>query len=100
MLAVGQEITLNLTLRLAGVQENVVVTAEAPLIEATASRIGVNITTGDIDSLPALNRGQFSLMTTIPGLVPALQPGSFEGGQSSANGQATTSNLFLVDGRS
>ena len=38
-------------------------------------------------------------MTTIPGLVPALQPGAFEGGQYSANGQATTSNLFLVDGQ-
>ena len=38
-------------------------------------------------------------MQTIPGLVPSLQPGSFEGGQYSANGQATTSNLFLVDGQ-
>ena len=93
VVAVGQEITLNLTLRLAGVQENVVVTAEAPLIEATASRIGVNITTGDIDNLPAFNRSQFSLMQTIPGLVPALQVGSFEGGQFSANGQATTQSV-------
>lgn len=99
VLAVGQEITLNLALRLAGVQENVVVTAETPLVEATSSRIGVNITSSDIDNLPSFNRSQFSLMTTIPGLVPALQPGSFEGGQYSANGQATLSNLFLVDGQ-
>jgi hypothetical protein len=99
VVAVGQEITLNLTLRLAGVQENVTVTAEAPLVEATASRIGVNISSQDIDNLPAFNRSQFSLMQTIPGLVPALQPGAFEGGQYSANGQATTSNLFLVDGQ-
>ncbi|MBI2189749.1 MAG: TonB-dependent receptor [Acidobacteria bacterium] len=99
VVAVGQEVTLDLTLRLAGVQESVTVTAEAPLVEATASRIGVNITSRDIDNLPAFNRSQFSLMTTIPGLVPALQPGAFEGGQYSANGQATTSNLFLVDGQ-
>ena len=38
-------------------------------------------------------------MQTIPGLVPVLQVGSFEGGQFSANGQATTNNLFLVDGQ-
>jgi len=99
VVAVGQEITLNLTLQLAGVQESVVVSAEAPLVEATSSRIGVNITSSDIDNLPSFNRSQFSLMTTIPGLVPALQPGAFEGGQYSANGQATTSNLFLVDGQ-
>ncbi|MBI4887098.1 MAG: TonB-dependent receptor [Acidobacteria bacterium] len=98
-IAVGQEVTLSLTMQLAGVQENVTVTAEAPLIEATSSRIGVNITSSDIDNLPSFNRSQFSLMQTIPGLVPALQPGAFEGGQYSANGQATTSNLFLVDGQ-
>lgn len=99
VVAVGQELSLNLTMQLAGVQESVTVTAEAPLVEATASRIGVNISSQDIDNLPAFNRSQFSLMTTIPGLVPALQPGAFEGGQYSANGQATTSNLFLVDGQ-
>ena len=38
-------------------------------------------------------------MQTIPGLVPTLQVGSFEGGQFSANGQATNNNLFLVDGQ-
>ena len=38
-------------------------------------------------------------MQTIPGLVPVLQIGSFEGGQFAANGQATTNNLFLVDGQ-
>ena len=99
ILAVGQEVGLNLTLQLAGVQESVTVTAETPLVEATSSRIGVNITSSDIDNLPSFNRSQFSLMQTIPGLVPSLQPGSFEGGQYAANGQATTSNLFLVDGQ-
>jgi hypothetical protein len=99
VVAVGQELTLNLTMQLAGLQETLTVTAEAPLVEATASRIGVNISSQDIDNLPAFNRSQFSLMQTIPGLVPALQPGAFEGGQYSANGQATASNLFLVDGQ-
>ena len=49
--------------------------------------------------MPSANRSQFSLMQTIPGLVPTLQIGSFEGGQFSANGQATNNNLFLVDGQ-
>jgi hypothetical protein len=96
---VGQEVTLNLTLQLAGVAETVTVTAETSLVEATSSRIGTNITSSEIDSLPSANRSQFSLMQTIPGLVPTLQIGSFEGGQFSANGQATNNNLFLVDGQ-
>jgi outer membrane receptor protein involved in Fe transport len=99
VLQVGQELTLNLTLNLAGVREDVTVTAQAPLVETTTTRIGTNISSTDIDSLPSANRSQFSLMQTIPGLVPTLQVGSFEGGQFSANGQATNNNLFLVDGQ-
>jgi hypothetical protein len=57
------------------------------------------VSSSEIDGLPSANRSQFSLMQTIPGLVPVLQVGSFEGGQFSANGQATTNNLFLVDGQ-
>ena len=96
---VGQELTVNLTMQLAGVAETITVTGQTPLVEATSSRIGTNVTSAEIDGLPSANRSQFSLMQTIPGLVPVLQIGSFEGGQFSANGQATTNNLFLVDGQ-
>jgi len=99
VLQVGQELTVNLTLQIAGVAETLTVSAQAPLVESTSSRIGTNITSNEIDSLPSANRSQFSLMQTIPGLVPTLQVGSFEGGQFSANGQATNNNLFLVDGQ-
>ncbi len=96
---VGQELTVNLTLQVAGVAESVTVTGQSPIVETTSSRIGTNVTSTEIDGLPSANRSQFSLMQTIPGLVPVLQIGSFEGGQYSANGQATTNNLFLVDGQ-
>jgi outer membrane receptor for ferrienterochelin and colicin len=96
---VGQELTVNLTLQVAGIAESVTVTGASPIVETTSSRIGTNITSSEIDGLPSANRSQFSLMQTIPGLVPVLQIGSFEGGQFAANGQATTNNLFLVDGQ-
>src|SRR5438034_144113 len=99
ILGVGQELTVSLTMNLSGVREEVTVTAQTPVIETTSSKIGTNITTNEIDNAPSANRSQFSLMQTIPGLVPILQVGSFEGGQFSANGQATTNNLFLVDGQ-
>ena len=79
---VGEELTVPLTLSLAGVTETLVVTAEAPLVESTSNRIGTNITSSEIDSLPSANRSQFSLMQTIPGLVPTLQVGSFEADSS------------------
>jgi hypothetical protein len=72
---VGQELTVNVTLQVAGVAETVTVTGVSPLVEATSSRIGTNVTSTEIDGLPSANRSQFSLMQTIPGLVPGAAGG-------------------------
>lgn len=95
---VGQEAEVEFRLGVAGITEEVTVTAQAPLVEVTASRVGTNVTRQQIDNLPAVGRNQLSLMQLVPGLTPSLNPGSFEGGQYNANGRETGSNLFLVDG--
>ena len=97
-LGVGQEVSVNLTLGVGGISEQITVTGEAPLVEVTASKVGSNITNAEIDSLPSQGRSQLSLMQLVPGLTPSLAPGTFEGGQFNANGRDTGSNLFLVDG--
>lgn len=98
VLNVGQELALSFSLAVAGLAETITVTGESPIVEVTSSRIGTNITGAEIDSLPSQGRNQLGLMQLVPGLTPSLNPGSFEGGQYNANGQATTANLFLVDG--
>jgi hypothetical protein len=100
VLQVGQELTLDVTLQLANVAETVTVTGAAPIVEVTSSRLGTNLTTQDIDNLPTSGRAQLMLMTLVPGLTPAFQPGTFEGGTFNANGRDTSGNLFLVDGGS
>lgn len=98
VLGVGQEVTIELTLPLAGVTEEVTVSGETPVVETTASRVGTNITNREIDELPSQGRSQLSLMQLVPGLTPSLVSGTFEGGQYNANGRDTGSNLFLIDG--
>ena len=93
-LAVGQELTIEFTLSV-GVTETVTVTGQSPIVEVTTSRIGANISGAEIDNLPSQGRSAVSLMQTLPGLTPALNPGSFEGDNFNANGRATTSTLFL-----
>ncbi len=100
VLQVGQELTIDVTLQLASVAETVTVTGVSPIVEVTTSRLGANLTTQDIDSLPTSGRSQLMLMTLVPGLTPAFQPGTFEGGTFNANGRDTAGNLFLVDGGS
>jgi hypothetical protein len=97
-LLIGQEIEIDLTLGLAGVAETVTVSAEAPLIDTTASRIGANVTARDIDTLPSQGRNHLSLMQLVPGLVPDLTPGEFEGGNFNVAGRTTASNVWNVDG--
>jgi hypothetical protein len=98
VLSIGQEVTVDLTMQVAGVAENVTVTAEAPIIEVTASRLGAVVSDREIDSLPSQGRNHLSLMQIIPGLVPELTPGEFEGGNFNVNGRSTASNLWTVDG--
>src|SRR5688572_13689679 len=98
VLRIGQELTLDLTLGLAGVAENVTVTAEAPIVEVTASRLGAVVSDQEIDSLPSQGRNHLSLMQLVPGLVPELTPGEFEGGNFNVNGRSIASNLWTVDG--
>ena len=97
-LSVGQELSLDFTLRVATLEEAITVTGQAPVVEVTASRVGTNVTTQEIDNLPSAGRNQLSLMQLVPGLTPSLNPGSFEGGQFNANGRETGSNMFMVDG--
>ena len=97
-LAVGQELTMDMTMGVATLEEQVTVTAQAPVVETTSSRVGTNVTTQEIDNLPSTGRNQLALMQLVPGLTPSLNPGSFEGGQFNANGRDTGSNLFMVDG--
>lgn len=98
VLQVGQELTIDFTLGLESVAETVTVTGEAPVVEVTASRVGSNVSSQEIDNLPSAGRNHLSLMQLVPGLTPELTPGEFEGGNFNVNGRETASNLWTVDG--
>ena len=68
VLNVGQTLSIDLTMRLAGVQENVTVTGESPLIEATASSVGGVVDVRRIENLPLNGRQFANLAATIPGV--------------------------------
>ena len=95
---VGQALTINLTLPVGTLTDQVTVNGEAPLVEVTKSEVGTNITAQNIDALPTAGRQQYALLQLVPGLTPTLAAGSFEGAQYSAGGQSTSNNVFMVDG--
>jgi len=88
-LFVGQEATIDLELSVAGVQESVTVTQEAPLVETTKSDVSSVVDRKQIDELP-LNGRKFS---DLPRLTPDVLSSDRIGGM-----QSSLSNTYLVDG--
>jgi len=97
-LAAGAELVIDARLQLAGVQEEVVVTAEAPLVDRTSNKIGGTLSSQEIDDVPANFRHIGALTQLVPGMTPNPAASTFEGGQVVANGVPAQSNVYLLDG--
>jgi hypothetical protein len=97
---VGQAVTINFTLPVGTLQDQIIVTGEAPLIEVTSTELGKNVSSTEIESLPMQGREQYALLQLVPGLTPSLTAGSFDGAVYNANGRDAGSNGFMLDGQS
>jgi hypothetical protein len=89
---VGQEATVNITLKLASLQESLTVTGAAPLVETTKSTLGTTVTRESLDNLPLITRNFAGLATLAPGVT------GVGGGGVTAQGQTDRSNSYMVDG--
>ena len=92
---------VNVQLSPGEVAESIVVTEQAPLIEATQDTLGANIDTQQIQELPVSGRDFTKLLVMVPGAGGdpsgvADSPGSF--GLFSINGNRGRSNNYLIDG--
>lgn len=91
-ITIGQEATVNLALKLAGLEESVTVTGETPLVETTKSTLGTTVTRDSLDNLPLITRNFAGLATLAPGVT------GVGGGGVTAQGQTDRSNSYMVDG--
>jgi outer membrane receptor protein involved in Fe transport len=102
-LRVGQTATINVTLKVAAVKEEVVVSTEAPTVETTRSEVSQVIDTQQITDLPISGR----LFTDFALLAPSVATSrtalgttftEFEVTQISFGGMRSFSNEITVDG--
>jgi hypothetical protein len=94
-LAVGQTISLALTLQLSAVEQSVTVTAEAPLIEASRTEGSTRIDEASIEGLPNNGRNFLDFTKLTPGVTIVQGP---DGDELSINGQKGIHNNISVDG--
>ena len=98
-LRVGQDLTVNVTLRLAGVAEAVQVVGSSVAVE-TQSTLATIVSNKQIDDLPTIGRNFSALATLAPGATPSTATGTGQGTGVSISGQRPFTNGIVVDGAS
>ncbi|HEY7214684.1 MAG TPA: TonB-dependent receptor [Thermoanaerobaculia bacterium] len=93
-LAVGQTINLKLTLQISA-EEEITVTAEAPVIETSRTEGAVRIDTNAVEGLPNNGRNFLDYTKLTPGVTIVQGP---DGDELSINGQKGIANNISVDG--
>jgi hypothetical protein len=86
-----------------GQQTQITVTDETPLLKVDRADVSTTLTTGELGSLPILNRNLTQMLLVTPGTqlndwTHAAAENPQGGYQIDVNGQQFTSNGFLLDG--
>ena len=104
LLTIGQEATVDLTMKLASIEQSIVVTAPMARVDTTHHTIGSTVTRTQLDALPLASRDFASLALLSPGIFSSpdlARPGSSAFGDSfTSGGQTSRNNSFLIDGLS
>ena len=66
-------LTIDFKLALAGLNETLTVTGEAPLIEATQSKVANTIQTTELQNLPMITRTISGMLELLPGATPVAE---------------------------
>ncbi len=102
-LAVGRTAVVELKLPLGTVEQEVVVTGDAPLVETTSATVSNLIDQRKVEDLPLVNRDLTQLTFMQPGVVKIPSSGnqgifSGMGDKFTVAGARGTQNLYLLDG--
>lgn len=93
-LTLGQELTVNMSLKVATLAETITVTGQTPLIETTSHTLGTTVSREQLDALPVPGRTFTALAQTAPGVT------GVGGGGVNAGGQLSRNNSYRIDGMS
>ena len=97
VLSVGQDATLDLTLKVGTVEQVVTIVGPGARLETTQHTLGSVINSSQIDALPTINRDFSDLAKAAPGVTTGV---GGNGDTLSFNGQRGYANGIFVDGAS
>ena len=92
LVTLGKQLTIDLTLKLAGVSESVTVTGESPLIDVKQNAAFASIQRETIDRMPK-GRDFQSILKTAPGAQDETKAGGIQ-----IDGASGSENRWVIDG--
>jgi hypothetical protein len=99
----GRVTSLKAVLKAAALAKEIVVTAQAPLIDKTSADTSFSLSSADLERLPAQNRTVVDAVKFAPGVTGVrvnTRHGLAEEGQPSFRGEGEEGNNWIVDGLS
>ncbi len=100
-LTVGRTALVDLTLQIATLQQEMVVTADAPLVETASATVASLINSKSVEDLPLVNRDLTQLTFLQPGVIKSPAGANLFAGlgaKFTVAGARGTQNLYLMDG--
>ncbi|PYR23701.1 MAG: hypothetical protein DMF98_17855 [Acidobacteria bacterium] len=101
IVAVGRNVELPLTLKVAAVAETITVTGQSPIIDTRSTGTATNFSSDELTKIPT-SRDPFALMRSVPGvLVDRVNIGGNETGQQSnfqSKGTRPQDAVWTMDG--
>ena len=95
---VGKAFSIDVPLQVGGIEEQVTVTAESPLVDTSSKQIGGVVTSQELQDIPSINRNFTTYLGTLPGVTAFISTDSFGADSIRINGQGTQNVNYTLDG--
>ena len=94
--AVGSTVELNITLKLASLQETVTITGQSPVVDVTTSQVSTSYNKEWVENAPVRRFSYFDLINSAPGVSQTTSVGT--GTTATSLGSSTNENQYQIDG--
>jgi Carboxypeptidase regulatory-like domain len=98
LLQIGTTASIDITLDIGTVEQNILVTGESPLVDVKSTQVATNIDQQELAALPILNRNWLAAVSLAPGIQLQSSTASFACESLIVGGGSNRSGNFSVDG--
>jgi hypothetical protein len=95
---VGKTQSIDIRLDVGGIEQEVTVTAESPLVDTTTKQLGGSVSTQELTDVPSINRNFTSYLSLLPGVTATISTDSFGADSIRVNGQDVRNVNYTFDG--